>query len=500
MSEHYKTIAKGALIIFAGMLISKIFTYLYRILLARGLGPEAYGIFSICFAIVACLSTVALLGFPSALERFIPIYYKNKSNLKGIINFTLALSGVVSILLGILLFIFAKEVATFFGNAGITDVIGIFAIVVPILTILSLGYSISKAFKNALYLTLTSNIIYPSANLILAAVLVYMGYGITSIAISFVAANLLTLIVLFVLIHKKLFSFTQKIKRISMSSTILVYSLPLMFTGLFGFILTWTDTIMLGILSTETTVGLYNAAFPTAMLLYMIPVMITSLFLPVVSELLAKKKFEDVSRTFKIVSYWIMTFNFPILLFFVVSSKILLGLLFGETYTQASTAFIILSIGFFIYSIFMPTLRMLELYKRTKFIFVITFISAILNLILDIVWIPTYGMAGAALASTISLTLMSILALIKIRLIGKIHLFSLEMFKSVFVTLLIFIPLYWVYHYMLGSSLMNFIIISVVFGICYSVVMYRFVLTDIDKDIVKRVLLRLKNVKSGVSK
>ena len=49
--SNLKLIAKSSVIVFAGIFLSKIFTYLYRIIIAREFGPEAYGLFSLALVI-----------------------------------------------------------------------------------------------------------------------------------------------------------------------------------------------------------------------------------------------------------------------------------------------------------------------------------------------------------------------------------------------------------------------------------------------------------------
>ena len=79
---------------------------------------------------------------------------------------------------------------------------------------------------------------------------------------------------------------------------ILSYSLPLMLSGILISITTWTDTLMIGHFRQASEVGIYNAALPTAQLIYMIPYVFMVLFLPVLTELYAKGKTEVLEGFF----------------------------------------------------------------------------------------------------------------------------------------------------------------------------------------------------------
>ena len=47
-----KLIVKSSMIVFIGLFLSKLLTYIYKIIIARYYGPEVYGIFSLAFMIV----------------------------------------------------------------------------------------------------------------------------------------------------------------------------------------------------------------------------------------------------------------------------------------------------------------------------------------------------------------------------------------------------------------------------------------------------------------
>ena len=74
LEESLKTVAKGASIIFFGLVIGRILGMLYSILLARFLGPTDYGLFSIGFSLIAILATLSRFGLGGALVREIPFF------------------------------------------------------------------------------------------------------------------------------------------------------------------------------------------------------------------------------------------------------------------------------------------------------------------------------------------------------------------------------------------------------------------------------------------
>ena len=59
IDKGLKLIAKSSVIIFIGLIFSKIFTYAYRIIIARHFGPETYGLFSLAMIVS---STILFIG------------------------------------------------------------------------------------------------------------------------------------------------------------------------------------------------------------------------------------------------------------------------------------------------------------------------------------------------------------------------------------------------------------------------------------------------------
>ena len=76
-----KFLTKSGIIILIGLFISKVINYIYRIIIARGFGPETYGTISIGIAIISIFSILSLLGINTAME-----YFGGKILIKSLIN------------------------------------------------------------------------------------------------------------------------------------------------------------------------------------------------------------------------------------------------------------------------------------------------------------------------------------------------------------------------------------------------------------------------------
>jgi len=250
------------------------------------------------------------------------------------------------------------------------------------------------------------------------------------LAYGFVASAVVAALLLFVLIERNVFSIFSKIKSVFMRRELLAFSLPLSLAVIFGFVMLWVDTLILGFFMEEKFVGLYNAAVPTAMLLLIVPSALVSLLVPVLSELLSENKIKRIKEIYLRITEWIFFLNFPIFILFLMFSRQVLALLFGGVYTEASIAFSIVAIGYFAFSMSQAALKMMELKKKTKVYMWITIIASIANIVACLVLVPIYGIIGAALGSVFALLLMYAIPLVYVSITEKMQPFSLPMVKS----------------------------------------------------------------------
>ncbi|MFV9678133.1 MAG: oligosaccharide flippase family protein, partial [Methanosarcinales archaeon] len=106
LNESLRTIAKGTGIGFAGAMFGTVVGYLSRMVIARLLGPDDYGLISLGFAAMMIATTLSLMGFNSGMQRYIA-YYRGKDDearIKGTVISALKVTVPMSLLFMILFF------------------------------------------------------------------------------------------------------------------------------------------------------------------------------------------------------------------------------------------------------------------------------------------------------------------------------------------------------------------------------------------------------------
>ena len=195
-------------------------------------------------------------------------------------------------------------------------------------------------------------------------------------------------------------------------SAILKVSIPLMFAQSVQFIMAWTDKLMLGAIDTPKVlegistnseeVGIYHTAFKLSMFAAIALMSVNSIAAPKFAEIYARN---DIKALIKLVHqstkiiFWT---SFPLVLIFFLFPESLLGI-FGEEFKVGVTAFIFLSFGRLISSFSGSVGNILQMTGHQNIYSIILLIGAILNVGLNFILIPIYGINGAAIASMSSL-------------------------------------------------------------------------------------------------
>ncbi len=148
------------------------------------------------------------------------------------------------------------------------------------------------------------------------------------------------------------------------------------------------------------------------------------------SKYYANKDIVGMHHIYKLVTRWILTLVIPVLILIILfSTKIML--LFGADFLQSSKALITLSIGTSIFAILGVSSTVLVVSGYQKLNLINALCATILNICLNIILIPKYGIIGAAWATLSSMTFIALARLIETWIFLKINPYSIKIFKSI---------------------------------------------------------------------
>ncbi len=180
--------------------------------------------------------------------------------------------------------------------------------------------------------------------------------------------------------------------------------LPLSLISGVGVLKSQTDILMLGWLLPSEQVGIYRAAVSVAGLVAFGLQAVNMVVAPYFAKFHAEG---DRVRLQKLVTRtgWLMlALAVPVVMVLLVSGGAVLALLFGPVYREGSVALAIMAAGQLVNVATGSVGVLLNMTGHEKDILRGSILSAVLNVVLNLVLIPRLGVSGAAVASSVTLS------------------------------------------------------------------------------------------------
>lgn len=171
------------------------------------------------------------------------------------------------------------------------------------------------------------------------------------------------------------------------------------------------DILMLANFTNFELVAYYGSAVKLTMIIALVLASVNSVITPQIAELYASSKIARLNENIKKGTRLIFLITFPMIIVLGIFPTFILGL-FGENYISAKSALWILLAGQAINSLCGSVGVYLNMTGKQKSFQKILISALILNIVLNYFLIPDFGMAGAAIATSTSMVLWNIIAVI----------------------------------------------------------------------------------------
>jgi len=201
---------------------------------------------------------------------------------------------------------------------------------------------------------------------------------------------------------------------------IIKYSIPIAFSTVSLYLLSSIDIFVIKYYEGSTNVAFYSVAVKV---ITVIAVAINAISLSVATEIaynFTNKNFDELRRILKKSGQIIFYFSLISSLFLFLFCKPILCV-FGKQYLASSTAFIILLAGNLIMSISGNTYIYLLMTNKGMIMVKLLLLSVLINLSLNLILIPRFGIEGAAIASITAIIFWNFLGAFYIFKIDKVN-------------------------------------------------------------------------------
>jgi O-antigen/teichoic acid export membrane protein len=395
-------IYKGASAFFM-KIVGILFSFLFYWIISKQVGADGNGIYFITIAILNITVLISLKGLNTAFLKYTSKLRKNSPiAIIDVKKKAFAYILPISILFNIIVFFSSNFIACeLFNNCDATFSIRIISFaILPLSLCLFIAEGFRGLKKIKFYELINSSLRFIFGSILL--VIFFLFNTKINPSLSITIGIFFTLIFSFFYwnkIEKKIKkSYNKKYIKVE-KKEIFKLSNPLFFASAISYITNWSDTILLGILSATSDVGVYNIAFKIAMLAKLPLLSINAIAAPKFAETFDlnknKKIIQDSSRI-------IFFTSLPVLIVIILFNNDILSL-FGNEFTQGSILLVILCIGQLFASLSGSVGHYLQMTDGEKTYKKGVIISLIINLVLNISFIPLYGIIGAGFANISSI-------------------------------------------------------------------------------------------------
>ena len=401
--------ARGAAGILALRVIAAGIGFLGGILSARMLGPSSLGVLAYASAWVGVIMIPATLGFQQLLPREIARYQSQGDwgLLGGIIAFSRHSVIAVSITLAVAAGLLAWIISGFETSSTMVTTFWIALLAVPFNSLIQIRQSVMRGLGHVVRGQVPEALIAPILSLTILAIL-YLVYDATLEPQQAVFIGLTVTILAFLIGNRLLETVLPatlgvaepaKAKGVWLGS-----ALPMVIISGLEVINTQTDIIMLGAMTTEEQTGIYAVAARSAALVVFVWGSVNMAIGPII----AKTHYggdhaavQDVVRKSAIV---IFLCTIPICGALYLFGKEFLSL-YGLEFAAGQTALNILLVGNLVNALAGSVGLILKMTGHERDVLWTGMIAAVANIVLNALLIPRFGLEGAAIATTISMSI-----------------------------------------------------------------------------------------------
>jgi O-antigen/teichoic acid export membrane protein len=385
----------------------------YQVVIARALGPTAFGFLVLALAISRFFAEASPLGLDSGVLRFGGIAHGagDPGRFRAVLRSALWGSFLVGVVVGTVLAAGSELIAHFFGKPGLGPVLVPLALSVPIIGTREVIRAALRAMGNAVRPVTATSLIGSGVRLLTGVWAVTLVPSAPAVAWAYVVTEAVVLLSVTLMLLPLLRPADRQPAPVK---ELYRFSIPMSLNRLLLYSNNQTEILFLGFLAPSATVGVYGVARRLSAILSSLLDSVALLFLPVVADLHHTNRSRELGQVFKTSTRWLFTLALPVCLVEVLFAPEIMRA-FGKGFSGGWVALVVLAIGQLVNAGTgtVAGLQAMAGYAKLTLMNSIFFLS--LSIALDLLLIPWLGLLGAAIASSTAVVTVNLLRLWQIR-------------------------------------------------------------------------------------
>ncbi|WP_404456481.1 polysaccharide biosynthesis C-terminal domain-containing protein [Virgibacillus necropolis] len=356
-----------------------VFTLLFSYVCTKLYGAETFGEFTYAFTLISILMTFAKSGLDQGMMYSLPKNGNKHVSFSFLINF------IVSMIIIVIMWFFVNDNYIKF----MLPIIWLFSVEHLFFGIYRSDGKIKQYFFINGFLTMILRVF---AIIVFYFLFGQSPYGIAlGVYVSFIFSNILYII-----------RYKNRFIRIIFDKNYLYYSMTLILASSMAVLINKIDIIMLGIMTTDTDVGIYAITVQISQAVSLVLMVFNTVFAPQIAKMFHEGKHDELKALYVKATRILFVFSFVISTIILLGSEFFLSI-FGEEFILGQNALVLRTIAQFVNIAVGGVWLMLSMTGEPKFQMYAHVVAFFINIILNFILIPKYGIDGAAFASMITI-------------------------------------------------------------------------------------------------
>ena len=415
MFSEIKRLFKHSVVYGAGHFLTRFVGFALLPLYANILSTTKFGDYALIFMFMAFANVIYIYGFDSALMRFY-LLEKDEKERKKIFTASLVPLIITSLVLSLLVLYFSGYLSAVIFNS--LDYSRFFKWASGILffdTLSVLGFLILRAQERSV-LFVTVRLINVSITLALnIAFVVFLKLGVDGILMSNFAASLMT----FVLLTPILFSQVTYVFSLKYYRELLSFGLPYIIPGISIISMEIIGRFFIEKFLGRSELGIFSESYKLAMAVSLIIAAYRFAWQPFFLSVAGNENAKELYA--RIMTYFLLFIAYLYLFVGLFVDDIVRGLhFFGPQYWDGVKIVPVVMLAYVFYGLYVNLIVGIYIKKKSVYLPYITGAGALVNIGLNVLLVPVWGIMGAAVASAVSYFIMAGLMVVTVHKIYPI--------------------------------------------------------------------------------
>ncbi|MFA7050037.1 MAG: flippase [Patescibacteria group bacterium] len=460
IDKKVKNIAKNTSYLTMALIIQKVISFLYFVILARNLDPSDLGKYYFAISFTTIFAIFIDLGLVNYLTRETA---KDRKEAGGLLSNILGMKLVFGFFTVLAVFLFINILGDYDILSKQLVYISSICMVLDSFTLTFFGSA--RGFHNLKFESVSS-VLFQLIVLFFGYLFIYLKMDLRIIMTSLVLASIFNFFYSYLILKYKIKLAVKISFDFKFIKKIILFSLPFALFGIFQRLYTYLDSVLLSFFSGDYSVGIYQVSFKIIFALQFLPMAFTASLYPAMSYYWKENR-EQLKITFRRSIDYLLLISVPISFgIFLLSDKIIS--IFKEGYLEANWPLKISIISLIFIFLNFPIGSLLNACdkqaKNTRNMLITLIFSVVLNIFL----IPRFGVVGASVVVLLSNILMFVLGIIESK---KIIVYKFKENFSIFLKILFSSFLMGIFIFILKDSL-NIFLLCLLSAIIYFLLIF----------------------------